>query len=371
MVYIPKFVKLIEQLAQLEIKEINKIFIAEGIVNHNKYFEDSLKKLKQELIERSLIAIEKIYRKMYTNLKTLDCYMSKHIRTVIADRFGVDSTFHKMSKNIVKISYEEKKSLINLQTKSLIEKNKNILDFDFNYLLDIIKNNYNSDNKYYQLIALLLCSGCRPYELISIAKFEKINDNYIIQHGIAKSKQLESLIKPIVGITSDEFIECVNIVRKQFQEINETTAKYNGNTIIKKLFNNDRVTQSTMRSTYPQLSYHFFQDDRRIFKESMTITLWTNKVLGHAPEVLKTTAHYNTVNIRGMKPQIYEHKIDEKVVEEVVKKEKTTNEILEDLYYSGEQLTQISFQNLVLKNGIKLPRAKLRGIYNELKNNKV
>lgn len=368
MVYLPKFVKLIEQLAQLEITQINEIFSKEGIVNHNKYFEESLKKLKEELIERSLIAIEKIYRKMYTNLKTLDCYMSKHVRTVMADRFGIDSTFHKMSKNIVKISYEEKKSLINSQTKSLIEKNKNILDFDFNYLLDIIKNNYNSNDKYYQLIALLLCSGCRPYELISIAKFEKVNDNYVIQHGIAKSKQLESLVKPIVGITSDEFINCVNIVRKQFENIKETTAKYHGNIVIKKLFNNDNVTQSTMRSTYPQLSYHFFQDDRRVFKESMTITLWTNRVLGHAPEVLKTTAHYNTVNIRGMNPQIYEHNTQEKVVEEVVKKEKTTNEILEDLYHSGGPLTQVGFQNLVLKNGIKLPRAKLRSIYNELKN---
>ena len=306
MVYVTKFVKLLEKMAECDKKEINEILYSEGVRSFDVYIQTELKKVPERLLERSFIAIEKIYRKLSSSLASLDSKMSTYVRSVIANRFGRDSPMHKLSKEIVKISYEEKGALIKKQKDSLIEKNTDIPSFDTSFLTEVIKKGIESDDKYHKMVALLLCSGSRPYELLVIGRYEVYSINYITQYGIAKSRELESVVKPLILIDSDTFIKEVEKLRESFKDTKlveegkggiSGVISSSGNRFIKKLFDNKDISLSSMRSIYPGLSYEMYKNDKTYFKELLSLSLWTNKVLGHSRTNLKTGNHYNTVSI--------------------------------------------------------------------------
>ena len=306
MVYVTKFVKLLEKMAESNKNGINEILYSEGIRSFDIYIQIELKKVPERLLERSFIAIEKIYRTLTSSLASLDSKMSTYVRSVIANRFGRDSPMHKLSKEIVKIKNEEKGELIKKQKSSLIEKNTDIPSFDTSFLSEVIKKGIESDDKYYKMIALLLCSGSRPYELLVIGRYEKYSNNYITQHGIAKSKELESVVKPLILVNSDTFIKEVEKLRKLFEGTKlveegkggiSGVISSSGNRFIKKLFDNNDITLSSMRSIYPSFSYEIYKDDKTYFKENMSLTLWTNNVLGHKKGEFQSGSHYNTIGI--------------------------------------------------------------------------
>ena len=67
-VYKPKAVKLIEEMADMEVNEIDAIILVGSSKNIHTFFQESLTKMKEEFIKNSLVSINKIYRKKYGNL---------------------------------------------------------------------------------------------------------------------------------------------------------------------------------------------------------------------------------------------------------------------------------------------------------------
>lgn len=320
------------------------------------FIKNGLLKIPDRLVEKALVFIEKVFRICYSNIGTLDSKMSTYCRSVIANRYGKDSPLHIIAKDIVKISYEEKGSLLKKQRESLLDKNKNVPTFSEEDVLKII-NLIDSDNKYQKMIALLLASGSRPSEIIHFSDYEKLSDNYVVQKGITKSKSLKELVKPIIYISVDKFIDEVSNLRdmmpdKVKNDHNEGAHPTITNGCIReirKIIGNYGC--STLREMYAYFSYSKFKDDRSVFKEKMSQLLWSNKVLGHSAGDFSITVHYNTMDI-NLGSSLHPKKL---TVEEIFNK----------------CSSQEKFWIMCNENGHNIPRLKARQIYKEFSLNQI
>ena len=83
-----------------------------------KFIENST----EEEITSELDNIRDFLRKKYSNNRTLDNVMSLYCRGPISKRYGYNSDLHKLSKDTVKISYQEKKEIIEWYKNYFIDK---------------------------------------------------------------------------------------------------------------------------------------------------------------------------------------------------------------------------------------------------------
>jgi hypothetical protein len=172
-----KFLNTLKRLSttdNLDIRKANKIIENSGYVypvRRNIFLQlvdDNYKTVPDNYIEQCLIFTEIIFRKLYQNLTTLDSVMAKKVRNVLCERYGKNSKYHKMSKTIVKITYEEKGSIIDSYKKSVIQKRNNLILVEHSTILDVFNECIDSDNIFKRLVSLLIASGCRPYYHVPI-----------------------------------------------------------------------------------------------------------------------------------------------------------------------------------------------------------
>lgn len=271
-----------------------------------------IKRIKDKTLKHSFVLIDKIYKNLYKNNSTLDSILTKDIRKIVSDKYGVNSEMHKESKYRVKISYDEKKQLIEQGAKRVYERNQNRLEFDNKEVLEVISKGKNSGNVYELGISMLLASGSRPIELFSRSSYtpSKEGSNWITQKYVAKRKEdiEKPVIKPLINYTSAEFIDKLKELREELKfvftdmenskgELSSTVSSaFNRN--MKRLFNyRENVTLYTCRKLYGKISYEMFSKVNNLYGTNPEFHVWLNNVLGHNVKSIEIAANYTNIDL--------------------------------------------------------------------------
>ena len=283
-----KIINFLETISNSDVTSINELIkkefpdiIKKGTKNYLKYLSSfAINNTTRENLEGLLVLLNKIYSNNYTNMASLDVKLSSEIRKPIIDKYGRFSEEHELSKKLVKISYEDKGKVIEKAQVSLEKLQSSIIEVNQGDIIKIIKNNYKSDNPFDRAIALLLASGSRPIELFDKTITYKKIDKYIEQSNIAKQRDTEkSVVKPILGITVNQFIKSrEQLLNQEYDnnKLNESSRKLLG------------LNAYSTRKIYGALSY-------KLHGHSTTLNYYLSKVLGH--EGLNTANHYTNFKV--------------------------------------------------------------------------
>lgn len=243
--------------------------------------------LNSDQLEEQLPLINQKLKSHYKNNATLDNVMSSIVRTPIANKFGRDSKEHLLSKRLVALSKSDKKELINNGRQVLFDKLDSIKTYNQKEIFKVIYLCINSTDIYKKIIGLLLCSGCRPIEIIETSTFIK-QGLLIKQDNPAKKRgQSFSITKPLIIITPEEFIKSVNYIRDKLKQIGYKTIMSKLNIKSKELLSESSYE---CRRIYGILSHSLYSNETS--KE-----VWLNRVLGHSLNDINTQTHYSTVRI--------------------------------------------------------------------------
>lgn len=257
-------------------------------------------------LEKALNQLDIIYKKLYTNNKTLDSVFTKQIRNPISKRFGKKSEQHKLSLKLAKLSYKDKGIVLAEAKSNLLDKHSEITRYDTKEIISIINNGIESENVYEKAVALALCCGARPIELFNEnVKFTIINEHWVNQDFVAKKRdKIVPVDKPIIGISSKKFIEQLDdmrwFIKSDVKKVINRDGTLNpkiedaANKTTKKLFGYaDGITFYSCRKIYGNLSFELYSKDSKYGKDP-SLNLWLSKVLGHGETDINTANHYST-----------------------------------------------------------------------------
>lgn len=283
--------------------------------NHwRKYVPWLLKNWKdKKKFDKILTMINDIYKNLYKNNYTLDSIFSKDVRKPILDKYGIKSAEYLASKKLTKISYKEKGALIEEQKKKVYDRNSNRIEFESEDIMDIIKDNINSEDPMRIAIALLISCGSRPIELFERATYSPDTvhgDNWIRQDYVAKRKQDKEkpLFKPLIYLKADQFVEKVYSMRvelrKKYSELVgsdgnlKSTLSQSASVIIKSIFDyREDITLYTCRKIYGIVSYELFSKTTQVYGKNPSYNVWLNNVLGHSKSAFMTSHNYSHVEL--------------------------------------------------------------------------
>lgn len=165
---------------------------------------------------------------------------------------------------------------------------------------------YKNDKFTYKVIAAAMASGARFIEIMKIGDFklDPEGENYIVQRGVAKSRQGEAKIieKPILFIKPKSFLRLIREIRAKVSEDfedsatnEEITARYNGavNSRLKDLFPEDKsISLHQLRAIYGFIAFdEYGQDDE-------TLQGFLARVLGHDEQNIQTAAAYSKIKVQ-------------------------------------------------------------------------
>ena len=312
-----KFLKEINANKNLELKDINEMIVErfpDGVQkkakNHLRNLVSSkMKDVDKKNLDNTLIQLDPIYKRLYSNAATLDTYYSKDIRNIIKKRFGLKSPEHLASLKLTKLAGTIKGNLIRRQKENLVEKHGDQKEFESNVVKQYIMDNIDNEDPFYRAVACLLACGARPIEFFDEEiNFEIIDEHWVIQDFLAKKRgKVQSVKKPIVFISSKKFNETRGDVlwelKKEHKKLfnrsksgeKELASKIEtrSNKVAKDIFGHaDKFTLYSCRKIYAQVSYQEFARNS-IYGVNPTIQLWTSKVLGHSDNDLNTQNHYS------------------------------------------------------------------------------
>lgn len=311
-----KVLKDINKLKTVSNESVNKIIIEafsetlfEGTTAYFKHFLNYTLNLVESKSLRSIFnEINKIIPKLYENVSVQDNFMTKNVRIPIRNRFGANSKEYKLSKQLVALDYNIKGTLLKEQKEKAKASTVNKIIIDPEEFSKVIIDNVNSDNIYNVSIGLLLASGCRPYEMYHLSDFS-IEEGWIKQKKLAKKKDfIESsfVIKPVLYISPETFIEKVRTVRDQLKEEHGTLIKdgemkkvimNNANDAAKTIFKEATgLTQRSTRPIYAVLSYNSIGKLENRHGKTLSINEWIQETLGH--DNLATSINYRKFIIK-------------------------------------------------------------------------
>jgi hypothetical protein len=272
-----------------------------------KVVPEQLKTLKKEFLEESLKMINIIYALLYKNHGTLDSILTKDVRGIIAKRYQTHSAEHTLAKKTAKLSYKDKGALIKKKLDARSERHKEVIKFDGKTMLEHIQENIESDNVLNRAVALALACGSRPIELCAKSTYVVEDEHWVRQDFIAKSKSRDHVIKPIIFLSAQRFVEEVARMRidlaKRYKTIIKDEELYSSvssacNTATKKILGPEH-TYNSCRKEYIQLSYELFGRFPNRYGESVSDDLWKQMVLGHAQNDFGTGSNYSNYKLEN------------------------------------------------------------------------
>lgn len=74
----------------------------------NKLVRYQITRIDVETLRTILQSLDTIYKRIYTNLSTLDNYFSRDIRRPLFEKYGSDSREYLWSKELIKLSYADR-----------------------------------------------------------------------------------------------------------------------------------------------------------------------------------------------------------------------------------------------------------------------
>ena len=388
----PIFIKLLNHLGkqknltrQSANEPIKKVFpkleFLKGKLGTKIYFPQLVKyqmdKIEPTDLESILDLIDPLMYKLYAPNKTikefgvLDNAYSQYIRNPIRARFGKDSEYYDLSKQLTALTDSDKGDLIKFQSKKLEERNKERVEYDPEEVINNIKNNITSIDPYKRGIALLLSSGSRPIELYAKSTYtidKDTPDGWIKQTYVAKKKGDKTkayVVKPVLYIKPKQFIEEVSRLRKDLEQAYgnyEQDGKIKTNVLdkfqkaAKEIFNyKEDFVSYTSRPLYGLVSYHKVGKFPNLFGDgSDSINVWIKKVLGH--DGLGTSENYTRFKLKKDAPSVTQTTDDIKIKQvELDKKIEDIEERLEDLNVQEKDESEFfNINNKDLKQKFKL-----------------
>ncbi len=239
-----------------------------------------------------------IFHRIYENLRSLDSKFSTVIRVPICKKYGRNSKEYLWSKTIMRLTDDEKTELIKQNNVSKYEKHNVMTKFDGPKVIRIIKKEMCSENAINVLISLLLASGSRPIEVCSRSNYGVKDNNWIEQGNIAKSRDPKRTIKkPILGMTSKQFIQCLNFVRSKLMVDYKNITDENGQ--LNKLISRD--ANKKFRELFEYQKNYSLYSARKIYVKlshlehggKSSFSLWAANVLGHQFGDVSTIFNYS------------------------------------------------------------------------------
>ena len=241
------------------------------------YHDDVVKYIKDKRVSNRMIKqnLKSIYNNYVLLFPVVNSLLKKlnYVRTIIKELR--DAELYKLStySEYFNISKEDRKQRMDDYKKSNVQKNNNPLKIDFQEVKEKLDSLLSSNHRYTKGAGLLIASGLRPIELMCVSEFEidKDNKNNIIVSKLAKKRKgmSNSVSRPIIGLTPEEFIDKVKMFRDSVDnpcKKSETVA---------------RGLQRAFNSKFPEMT----KQGRFLFTRKIYSELAFQE---HAPEALKT-----------------------------------------------------------------------------------
>lgn len=197
------------------------------------------------------------------------------------------------------ISKEERKKRADDYKKVNVERNNSPTRIDLPEVTEKMNELLNAKHRYALGSGLLIASGLRPVELMCNATFkiDEDNKNNVIVEGLAKKRKgmTNSVSRPIMGLTPEDFIEKVETFRKMV------------NNPCKKSETVARGLQRAFKSKFPEISKTGrFLFTRKIYSElafqkyapeelRTNKPLYLSQILGHAEGDVMTAQSYSWI----------------------------------------------------------------------------
>lgn len=229
-----------------------------------------------------------------------------HIRKCVKARCGEESDMTKKAYTVMQFDREKWRSARAAYQEKVVQRNNNKKQFDEDTVysvMDRIKSMTAPDH-IDLAIGLQLASGGRISEILSYADFEPVEQPYIKQTGILKSKERETITKPIVHYSVDDFMNMFKSLRQKLvadlRAIRqgkithyELSQKYNSkiNRRISKYFGESMASHS-LRKIYGSLAYRDYAD-----RDKTSESAYLSDILGHAKDSLDVSKSYSTVSV--------------------------------------------------------------------------
>jgi len=247
-----------------------------------------LKDVKHHHLKLVFQTIEKIGEVIYPKSSTRDVFYT-HIRNELKKQYPIKSPEYILCLDNMKIKREERKELQTNYVEKVKERNKNQIEYKQSELLDNIKKIASSNHIVDNFILGLVISGCRPCELMTKNTFEVHSDTEVKISNLAKkrgAKNQQTCIRPIIHLSSQEFMNIVNRVRNEIENTKNFNKKVARRT--EKIFN---CNPSTLRKIYGNLAYQLFSNN------NTNQNVFLSEILGHDPLDLQTSFSYSTLKI--------------------------------------------------------------------------
>lgn len=274
--------------------------------------KEKITEVPKKNIEEVLKLLNVIYPKLTPNTRTLDSAYSTDVRS----QFKTGSDIHKLSKQLLKISYADKGLILKEDNSRNDKKESNRLEFYDKDIFQIIADNINNPDPFRRLVALLLASGSRPIEVVEKSSYivDPEDPQWVRQSDIAKKKGLthDDAVKPILFITGAQFVSGVDKLRTDLKNKYTNLIGDNGqistgitsglSKTAKDIFGNKvGFTPYSARKIYGSLSYQLYGKSGR-HGDNPTLSRWLSAVLGHAKGSISSTNHYSTIEVKQDTP---------------------------------------------------------------------
>lgn len=243
----------------------------------------------KEQYEEAFKLIEQIAPIIYSKPSTRDVFYT-HIRNELKKNHDVGSEVYKCSLENMKIERKERKELQTNYVKQVKRRNKEQIEVKRDDILEIIKILHSKENAdvYDKTLLGLVVSGCRPCELLEKNNYKLLDEHHIEVSNIAKKrkgKQGQTCRRPIIHITSQDFLDLVEFIRSP--DVLQEAFKRNLHNRCIKLFGH---SPSFLRKVYGNLSYQLYGSD-------VNLNVYLSEALGHDENDLSTSFSYSTVKI--------------------------------------------------------------------------
>jgi len=256
-----------------------------------------MESINSSSLKNALSLMNLIFPKLYVNKLTLDNYYSS-IRRVIFNRWpndnqGKNSEEYISSKKLLALDWESKKSIIQEAKDKVNNKTENVQDIELSTITTLIKKLVSSDKPIKRAFALILASGCRPYELFYLSKFKDAGDNWITQDKLAKKGgKTVGVLKPLVELSPSRFIEEVDRLRADMESMYGSVINDSGQLISKlstegniiakqELGDLSGATFYSAKSLYGIASYEIYGKVPNILGKKFSSGRWGQYVFGH------------------------------------------------------------------------------------------
>ena len=245
--------------------------------------------------------LEALGVKFYDSITSRDVFYTK-IRKPILVKYGKTSLEYRECLELMKITKEQRIKVNEDYRQKIKNKNKAPEIFYTKDILTIIEKCHHHDDWAIQTIGLMLAYGGRLSEILYKNEFKVKSNNYIIVSNIGKKREDKKdvvCIRPVIGYTSQEFINIVKQLRNSLTNIlivkgndkGQLNKRYS-KTIKEKmyeLFNKD-YNPSLCRKLYGNLSH-------LLYGHNQNLNVWLSEVLGHDKNDLTTSFSYSTISV--------------------------------------------------------------------------